>query len=53
MFTAEDSRRGTQGQLARRTVVVQVTDDLVTFRRGRRPVLLGGEGGLNNVFSSG
>jgi hypothetical protein len=31
MFTAEDSRRGTLGQLAGGTVEVQVTDDLVTF----------------------
>jgi hypothetical protein len=53
MFTAEDSRRGTLGQLAGGTVEVQVTDDFVTFRRGRRPVLLGGEGVLNNVSGSG
>jgi hypothetical protein len=53
MFTADDSRRGTLGQLAGGTVEVQVTDDFVTFRRGRRPVLLGGEGVLNNVSGSG
>jgi hypothetical protein len=31
MFTADDSRRGTRGQLVGGTVEVQVTDDLLKF----------------------
>jgi hypothetical protein len=50
MFTADDSRRGTRGQLVGGTVEVQVTDDLLTFSaRDAWGALLGGEGSPESI----